>query len=164
MYTSKPTLWLGLLRCFLLLPGSAPGRNSFGFPTKSRDSKFPSAVLSAAALAPLLHTRQARQQLLSVAGVLYLNHTRASLRAAWLLRAKAAFHYSGQSSLSSLWGIRLQDQTLLSVWSCSNRRAREFCLCRDRFVPGFPLGKLLSMLWKPWAMGILVGVNYICQT
>lgn len=83
------------------------------------------------------------------AGVLLLNHTRASLHAAWLLRAKAAFHYPGQSLLSGLWGSRLQDQTLLSVWRCSNRRAREFCLCRERFVPGFPPGKLHSMLWKP---------------
>lgn len=48
------------------------------------------------------------------ARVLFLYHTRASLRAAWLLGAKAAFHYSGQSSLSGLWGIRLWDQTLLS--------------------------------------------------
>lgn len=83
------------------------------------------------------------------AGVLYIYHTRASLCAAWLPGAKAAFHYSGQSLLSGLWGIRLQDQTLLSAWSCSNRRAREFCLCRDRFVPGLLLGKLHSMLWKP---------------
>lgn len=66
MYTSEPTLWLGLLGCFLLLPGSVPDRNSFDFPTKSWDSNFPSAVLSVAALTPLLHSRQARQQLLSV--------------------------------------------------------------------------------------------------
>ena len=81
--------------------------------------------------------------------VLYLYHTRGSSRAAWLPRAEAAFYYSGQSSLSGLRGIRLQDQTLVSVWHYSNRRAREFCLCRDRFVPRFPWGELHSMLWKP---------------
>lgn len=57
---------LELLRCLLLLPGSVPGRNTFGFPTRSWDSNFPSTVVSVAALAPLSHTRQARQQLLSV--------------------------------------------------------------------------------------------------
>lgn len=66
MYTSKSTLWLGLLRCFLLLPGSVSDRNSFGFSTRIWNSNFPSAVLSVAALAPLLHSRQAMQQLLSV--------------------------------------------------------------------------------------------------
>lgn len=40
---------------------------------------------------------------------------------------------------------------------------REFCLYRERFVPKFPWGELHSKLWKPWAMGILVGGNYICQ-
>lgn len=66
MYTIKPTLLLGLLVSLLLLSGSAPDRNSFGFPTRSQDSNFPRTVASVAALAPLLHTRQARQQLLSV--------------------------------------------------------------------------------------------------
>lgn len=52
----------------------------------------------------------------------------------------------------TLWSVGNQtpgSNTSLSVWRCSNRRAREFCLCRDRFVPVFPPGKLHSMLWKP---------------
>lgn len=97
------------------------------------------------------------------AEVLYLYHTRGSSHAAWLLKAEAAFYYSGQSSVSSLWGIRLQDQMLASVRRYSYRRAREFCWCRDRFAPRFSWGELHSMLWKSWATGILVGVNYICQ-
>lgn len=97
------------------------------------------------------------------AEVLYLYHTRGSSHAARLLKAEAAFYYSGQSSVSSQWGIGLQYSMLASVRRYPYRRASQFCLCRDRFVAKFSWGELHSMLWKPWATGILVGVNYICQ-
>lgn len=72
------------------------------------------------------------------AGVLYLNHTRPSLRAAWLLRAKAAFHYSGQGSLSGLLGIRLQDQTLHSVWLCSKQTCKGVLFVQRQICPWVP--------------------------
>lgn len=82
-------------------------------------------------------------------GVLYFYHTRGSSHAARLSKAEAAFYYSGQSSVSGLREIRFQDQMLVSVRHGSSRRAREFCLYRDRFVPRFPQGELHSTLWKP---------------
>lgn len=151
-------------------PCCSPWQDFLWLPMRSRSTNFPQTIMSAAVLASLSHTRQARQQLGQDWSFMFLPHQRLHacrgrvrqtvLR---LLKAEAAFHYSGQSSFSGLQGLRLQDQTAVSARHYSNRHTREFRSCRDRFVPRFLQRESHSMLWKPWATGILVGLNYVCQ-
>ena len=93
--------------------------------------------------------------------VLYF-YTRGSSHAAGLPKAEVPFYYSGQSVLSGLQGSDSRIKCL-SLFSIPPRDMRGSFACVDRFVPGFPWGVVHSMLWKPRATGIPVGVNYICQ-